>query len=1154
MAIQKLVGTDTIGDTPCGGGTHRLGKFVATKSGIASELRLYSTQNGNVKVNFYDDDGSEQGAPNSLLWSNDSSQGATGSQWNTYTVTDTVLIAGQTYWVGGNGNVSGALSFSTVSDEHTHLKSAVWGSFSAPDPAGTGFTDVNNQLSAFSLYGQADPEVTDIDGDDTFFDHDTDIVATGTDYGAAQGSGKLELANDADYDLATTVVEQFVNSWSDTEIDFDVKSGDIGAGTVYAFVTTDAGQRNLVGFSATLVIEILTGTGIGTGLPVPNGYWPYNGVSRGVSRGVISHGIRTSEGVANSRMLTTVPGIDNISPIIDFPAASAVTPVFRYKGGDADGTSFPPWGYGTTLPFVSDGTAPTYNHGSPLWGSSNDDSVKYNEGSYHQDADNFTVVTTGDIYFEALVQTGLSAGLTYLVLNRETIGFMFYEKTNGNFYFQINDGTNSREVQMSSGQHGVVYVAAYVDRSEASIYGGAGSYNGLIYDQVDLSATTGTLAGSKLTIGAFPVGIANAATTLMYTGMWYASELWSGGAANEADYAALQKERFYKIAGAYPSLAADNDVTFVRDDHGYLQAPSDIASATDSTKRLWYMGDGWPRVGSTVDSSAVASRGYLSESETEQLSDQWQADDWTLLDGTDTETADDLLAPDRSQTMTTLIPSTTSGLHGWNKSITLTAETYVISAYGYDANSKWLRLEDDTVANCYATFDLSDGSIYETGAGCTSHISAEDYECDGDNKGYRCSIKLTGTVAAHDIRVKLQGGTVTPSDTFAGDGATKYIGVWAMQVEQGELATSPIITEGATATRDGDVLYYVGNGNIGGPDVREGLIQSTIHLPDHDAEVDKTALVLTDSSSAVDFVEEELKSTDVLNANSDSTEGNVGLSTSGVDVTDNDRHKTTINWRTDRLQIGVDSIAGSVDLDCTMPDSINRIYVGCDSSGANQLNGYISNLTFSSDGTNPSAIIQTTETGSTTVTLRGQTGHSVFINWGDGTVEEIDLLGTGTNVNAVHDYQSLAGTKDIKLYDGLGSLTRFIAAANTDYTGSLDQVVNMINLTYLNVRTTSFSSSLKPLVEGLTVMSTLVAYETSLSYEASTLSSALVSISCYDNGWSAAEVDQIIIDVDTAGASGGTLSIAGDNAARTAASDAALASIVGDGWTVTVNE
>ena len=64
-----------------------------------------------------------------------------------------------------------------------------------------------------------------------------------------------------------------------------------------------------------------------------------------------------------------------------------------------------------------------------------------------------------------------------------------------------------------------------------------------------------------------------------------------------------------------------------------------------------------------------------------------------------------------------------------------------------------------------------------------------------------------------------------------------------------------------------------------------------------------------------------------------------------------------------------------------------------------------------------------------------------------------------------------------------------------------------------------------------------------------------LSVQIYSIGLSSSEVDDWLndFDDDLTGAAG-TLNIAGDNAPRTSASDAAKTAINTDGWALTVNE
>jgi len=70
----------------------------------------------------------------------------------------------------------------------------------------------------------------------------TNVVCSGLNFEAIQGTGKLELADSATYASATKVT-QTIDSWSDTSIQFDVVQGSLtNNSVVYVFVTNDSGD------------------------------------------------------------------------------------------------------------------------------------------------------------------------------------------------------------------------------------------------------------------------------------------------------------------------------------------------------------------------------------------------------------------------------------------------------------------------------------------------------------------------------------------------------------------------------------------------------------------------------------------------------------------------------------------------------------------------------------------------------------------------------------------------------------------------------------------------------------------------------------------------------------------------------------------------
>jgi len=99
-------------------------------------------------------------------------------------------------------------------------------------------------LSLESLFGPYTfpPSITDVE-DEQLGPTETGVILDGFRFEAVQGTGKLELASSADYGTATKVT-QIINSWSDTQIDFDVTLGALSEGSLYLFVTNDTGDRS----------------------------------------------------------------------------------------------------------------------------------------------------------------------------------------------------------------------------------------------------------------------------------------------------------------------------------------------------------------------------------------------------------------------------------------------------------------------------------------------------------------------------------------------------------------------------------------------------------------------------------------------------------------------------------------------------------------------------------------------------------------------------------------------------------------------------------------------------------------------------------------------------------------------------------------------
>lgn len=103
--------------------------------------------------------------------------------------------------------------------------------------------DTNNgsavcEAIEFTEYVPPNPTITDA-GDEDFEIGETNIVVTGTNFGATQGSGKVELGDSATYGSAT-LVTQSIDTWSDTSIQFDLSIGSLSQESLWLYVTDDS--------------------------------------------------------------------------------------------------------------------------------------------------------------------------------------------------------------------------------------------------------------------------------------------------------------------------------------------------------------------------------------------------------------------------------------------------------------------------------------------------------------------------------------------------------------------------------------------------------------------------------------------------------------------------------------------------------------------------------------------------------------------------------------------------------------------------------------------------------------------------------------------------------------------------------------------------
>jgi hypothetical protein len=96
------------------------------------------------------------------------------------------------------------------------------------------------------------PIITDVDGDESIGVTQTNVILTGSNLGTNTGQAKVEISPNNTY-AAGGLVQQTIDSWADTSIQFDVVRTGLSTGTNYVWVTKSDGTQNVSAFAITLV-------------------------------------------------------------------------------------------------------------------------------------------------------------------------------------------------------------------------------------------------------------------------------------------------------------------------------------------------------------------------------------------------------------------------------------------------------------------------------------------------------------------------------------------------------------------------------------------------------------------------------------------------------------------------------------------------------------------------------------------------------------------------------------------------------------------------------------------------------------------------------------------------------------------------------------
>jgi hypothetical protein len=619
-------------------------------------------------------------------------------------------------------------------------------------------------------------------------------------------------------------------------------------------------------------------------------------------------------------------GLTNLSSSLTINSTT-LTPVARFEGGEADAASWTAT-IGENLAIGSSGTDPTVGRYTPFTDAG--EAVKINSGKIYVAANTAfldPVSDTEDWIFESVFK--------YVATGAEQSVFgKFSSAGNKGLLQTINGSSLLRHYGVATAAGGSTlvsgcwyHVMAFADRN-----GNTRCYLNGAFEGSSASGTTGHGNSETFAIGAW-----NSGGTSKFAGDIALVQIWkaTGGTINTtAEQDSIAKERAVRLSGFWPQRSAGTAAPFSisRASNAYLDR---IVDEGTGERRLFRVGVGWLRLARREEATGgERATGALIEPAATNLCLQSEAFGTTWTSNNLSSIVDGYAAPNGDLTADAIVAdgySTTQ--HGISQAITLTAAAYTFSVFAKAGATNWICLRNST-ASVSATFNVSTGATGTVSGSAQAAI--EDYGAGW----YRCSMRFTGTAAAHTLEIL--AATDTSNSAWSGNGSisTYFFG---SQVEAATLATTYIPTTTASAARSIDYLVYNGFPNVR---AENGTVSFKWMLPVSHSSLAATIRLfglgdggtnnIYGRSDAADTVGYVYVRAGAVQADIHST---------GSTFMDGELHQLKAIFRTDQARFFVNGTQiGSTDTSLTTFANATAVYVAPGSNGASTPGGQFAAL------------------------------------------------------------------------------------------------------------------------------------------------------------------------------------------------------------------
>lgn len=299
-----------------------------------------------------------------------------------------------------------------------------------------------------------------------------------------------------------------------------------------------------------------------------------------------------------------------------------------------------------------------------------------------------------------------------------------------------------------------------------------------------------------------------------------------------------------------------------------------------------------------------------------------------------TVSVDAATAPNGTNAANKIIANSGGGKDAYPYQTTIvSAGLATVSFFLKAAGFTWAQMFFESGAKASAWFDLSNG-VVGTISGSLSGKSAR-IESVG-NGWYKCSLTATADGASGSYGVAIRSADAGTSVT--GDGISGLY-LWNGQLETGSVATSPIITYGATVTRAADSGITLSTAAIPFSAAAGTLFATISHRDtslcyaaciDSGSTANQIALAPTDGDNSRNFV----ITSNVTQASD--ADINVNVETTG---------KCAFAWASNDTTISTNGSIGTNDTSVTLP-TVTTVRIGDRFGGGRSLNGYIKKLMY----------------------------------------------------------------------------------------------------------------------------------------------------------------------------------------------------------------